>query len=210
MGATDKPADTSLHDARCCCGCLKLNVAAYLIAVVEILFILYHLSFAIWGYGQASGDHEFSLILGIFCMGLALVAVVLMLIGIRRSSAYFLIPHLLMQFATVVSWTLMAGYLILLMVGGTSIKTNSVMYEDSEKGQLGLANVDKQESVKLQLAMPELNYLFVVLLGITVFLIGIQIWFFSIIRRCFVLLRRKAVDKPESPAVARLPNDHRV
>lgn len=30
-------------------------------------------------------------------MGLALVAVLLMLIGIRRLSAYFLIPHLLMQ-----------------------------------------------------------------------------------------------------------------
>lgn len=48
MGAADdknKPADTSFHDARCCCGCMKLNVAAYLIALIEFVFILYNVSF---------------------------------------------------------------------------------------------------------------------------------------------------------------------
>jgi hypothetical protein len=185
----EEPA-LNLDSSRCCCGVVKIRTAAYLIALFEILFVLYHLFLAFWNYGKVGDEYVFSFVLGIFCMFLALVAIVLMLVGIRKSSAYFLVPHLLMQFATIVSWTLLAGYLIVLMVGGTSIKINGVIYEDSEKGRTGLASVDRRDPIVAQLVVPSLNIIFVLILGLTVLCIAIQIWFFTLIRRCFSLLSR--------------------
>jgi len=150
---------------------------------------VYHLFLAVWNYDKTGDDYAFSFILGVFCMGLALVAVVLMIIGIRKSSPYFLVPHLLMQFATIVSWTLLAGYLILLMVGGTLVKFNATISEDSEKGRLGLTNIDRQDPIKAQVSAKGLNLLLVVLLGFTVILVALQVWFFDIIRRCFLRFR---------------------
>jgi len=213
VDADKHPEDTppELSTDRCCCGSVRISTAAYLIAFVELIIIFYHLFLALWTHDKTAEDYAFSFILGIFCLTLALVAVILMIIGIRRKSAYFLVPHLLMQFATIVSWTLLAGYLILLMIGGTSIKANVVVYEDSDKGRIGLINIDRRDPIKTQVYMRGLNLLMVALLGLTVFIIGLQIWFFAIIRRCFALLRRKAIDKPSCAInLASLQNDHRV
>jgi hypothetical protein len=112
----------------------------------------------------------------------------------------------------------MAVYLILLMVGGTSIKVNSVIYEDSTKGRLGksflissnlsslgLANIDSRESINSQVQVHGLNIVLTVLLAMTVCGVALQIFFFTIIQKCFTLLRQKAV-KPNGADV----NNHRV
>lgn len=112
----------------------------------------------------------------------------------------------------------MAVYLIFLMVGGTSIKVNSVIYEDSTEGRLGkfdprlskqrllgLASIDSRDPINSQVQLHGLNIFLTVLLVLTVCGVAIQIFFFTIIKKCFTLLRQKAI-KPISVE----SNNHRV
>ncbi|KAI6241228.1 hypothetical protein M3Y99_00346700 [Aphelenchoides fujianensis] len=177
---------------RCCCGLISLRMGALVIAGLEFLFLLYNFGIALWNYNKSGDDYAFSFVLGIFCMALALIAIVLLVVGIRKSSAYFLIPHLLMQFAMIVACTLVAGYLVLLMIGGTSIKINAVVYEDSPRGRAGLASINSRDPLRSTIPFRALNLILVLLLGLTVGFIGLQIWFFKLIANFFSVLRSQS------------------
>ncbi|KAI6178471.1 hypothetical protein M3Y98_00504300 [Aphelenchoides besseyi] len=186
---TEKAVETKRDISdRCCCG-VRVRIAAYWIAAIELVILAYNFGLAVWNFNKSSDDYYFSFVLGIFCMTLSFIAIVLLLIGIRKLSAYFLIPHMLMQFAMIVAWTLVAGYIVLLMIGGTSIKLNAVIYEDTPRGRLGLSSVDKYDPIRANVQFRGLNVILVVLLGLTVSIVAIQIWFFSIIAQYFSVLR---------------------
>ncbi|KAH7668123.1 Protein C05E11.3 a [Aphelenchoides avenae] len=189
-GASEPGAD------HCCCRLLHVKTAALLIALLELLGILYQTFSASWSYAKTGDQHAFAFSLTLFSFALAFVAVVLLIVGIKKRSPYFLIPHILMQFAIIVSSTLLSLYITLLLIGGTSVKVDAIFYEDSPRGEFGLAQSFRHEPIRATAVVGAMNTLLLTLLLMSLVVIAFQVWFFVVVRRCYQHLQRLSLEKP--------------
>ncbi|CAD5206717.1 unnamed protein product [Bursaphelenchus okinawaensis] len=191
--ASDERSDVPAE--RCCLGLMHVKTGACLIAIFEIVIILYHVTVAICKYDKVDEDYSFAFTLAIFSLSLAVIAIILLLIGIKRHSPFFLIPHLLMQFTVIASWAFLVGYVTLLLVGGTSVRLDVVVYEDSKKGEMGLQKLHKYPPLKSTVDSKSLNLFLVTLLIVMALAIFFQTWCFRVVLRCFTVLRKYSVEK---------------
>ncbi|KAI1711730.1 hypothetical protein Ddc_12822 [Ditylenchus destructor] len=183
-------------NAKCCCGLLRIQIGAMLVAVFELAFFLYQIFATTMAYDKTGDEYALAFTLTLFSFVLAMVAVVLLLIGVHRRSPYFLVPHLLMQFAILCSTFLLAIYLILLIIGGTSVKLDAIFYEDSPRGELGLAQSSQLPPIRATIVAKGLNTILILLLFITTVSFAVQFWFFVVVRRCYQLYRQGILEKP--------------
>uniref|UniRef100_A0A915DP65 MARVEL domain-containing protein n=1 Tax=Ditylenchus dipsaci TaxID=166011 RepID=A0A915DP65_9BILA len=163
---------------RSCCGLIGLQTATILIALFELIFFLYQIFSTSMSYDKTGDEYALAFALTLFSFVLCIVAVTLLLVGLKKRSPYFLVPHLLMQFAILSSTFLLAIYFTLLLVGGTSIKVDAIFYEDSPRGELGLAQSSRLPPVKAEIIAHGLNTLLIALLVLTVIFFLFQLWLF--------------------------------
>lgn len=182
----------------CCCGLIRFQTAALLIAIGELAFFVYQIFAASASYDKTGDEYAFAFTLALFSLALAVIAVVLLLVGLRKNSPYFLVPHLLMQVAIVSSSLLLVLYMAVLLVGGTSVKIDTMFYEDSPRGELGLSQLNRYPPVRTNVLVRGLNSLFLALLFSAVVFLAVQIWFFTIVGQCYQLLRSLAWQKSQS------------
>uniref|UniRef100_A0A914D7N8 Uncharacterized protein n=1 Tax=Acrobeloides nanus TaxID=290746 RepID=A0A914D7N8_9BILA len=72
----------SLVDDKCCCGLIHIRIAAIIIAILELVFIIYQMTSTIWLYDKIDDEYAFAFTLTLFSFMLALVAVGLMVVGV--------------------------------------------------------------------------------------------------------------------------------
>uniref|UniRef100_A0A1I7RY10 MARVEL domain-containing protein n=1 Tax=Bursaphelenchus xylophilus TaxID=6326 RepID=A0A1I7RY10_BURXY len=191
--ASDDQSNIPLE--RCCFSLMHVKTAACLIAIFEVVVILYHVTVAFFKFDKVGDDYSFAFTLSIFSLSLATLAIILLLIGIKRWSAFFLIPHLLMQFTVIASWTFLVGYVMFLLIGGTSVRFDLVIYEDSKKGEQGLQKLSKYNTFKSTTDYRSLNLFLVSLLAVMTLAILAQSWCFRVVLRCFSVLRKYSLEK---------------
>uniref|UniRef100_A0A7E4VEW9 MARVEL domain-containing protein n=1 Tax=Panagrellus redivivus TaxID=6233 RepID=A0A7E4VEW9_PANRE len=109
--------DESSDNYRCLCSCFHIKTGGFIVAGVELFLILFFFLNALLimlqqknGYeydkGEKSSDYVFVafLITTIGC-AIALLSALLMLIGLARNTASFLVPHLFVQGIAIVCFT---------------------------------------------------------------------------------------------------------
>jgi hypothetical protein len=196
---------------RCCCRLFHVRTAAVLIALFELVCIIYQSFSVSWSYAKTGDEHAFSFSITLFSFALAFIAVVLLIVGVKKGSPYFLVPHLLMQFAIIVSTALLSVYLALLLIGGTSIKVDAILYEDSPRGELGLAQSTRYEALRATTLLNGLNAVLISLLITSLFFFAFQVWFFVVVNKCYGYLQRISLEKPSqngTPPASVQDNNH--
>ena len=198
LGPMTMNSGTKLNppESNCCFGLIHLQAGAILIALLELVFFIYQIFICSKSYDKTGDEYAFAFILTLFSFALAIVAVILLLFGVPRKSPYFLVPHLLMQFAIICSTFLLTIYLILLWIGGTSVQVDLVFYEDSPRGELGLTQINRYLPIRQDVILTDLNFLLIGLIVLTTIFLFIQIIFLWVVKRCYNLLRYLSMEKP--------------
>jgi hypothetical protein len=122
---------------RCLCDLLHVRQGALIVAGFELIFILYEIATTVWFFDKHDDYYILAISLILSSFALALIAVVLLILGVQKRNHHLIVPHLIMQCAIILASFLFCGYLTLLLLGGTSVEVETIFYEDSPRGELG-------------------------------------------------------------------------
>jgi hypothetical protein len=101
--------DESSDSYRCFCSCFHVKTGAFCIAGIELFLLLFYFLNSLLimlqqkdGYGQETGffssDYVYvAFLITSIASGIALTTILLMIVGITRNTAAFLVPHLFVQ-----------------------------------------------------------------------------------------------------------------
>uniref|UniRef100_A0A7E4VVZ8 MARVEL domain-containing protein n=1 Tax=Panagrellus redivivus TaxID=6233 RepID=A0A7E4VVZ8_PANRE len=188
--------DKSSVSERCLCGLMHVKRAAFIIGFIELLFIVYQIVSTLWFFDKNEESYVFAVTLILTSFVLALIAVVLLAIGLYKSTPFLLVPHLLMQCAICVASAFLCGYLIILLIGGTSVEVETIFYEDSPRGELGMTLSSHYPPVELSVIARGLRSVLFALLLITVGFLACQLWFLYVVNQCYNYLHQRSLEKP--------------
>jgi hypothetical protein len=79
------------------------------------------------------------------------------------------------QFAMLTSTFLLGIYVVMLLVGGTSVKVEAIFYEDSARGELGLTQASRLSPLKTSVTTHELNTMLISTLLATIIFLLLQV-----------------------------------
>ena len=81
----------------CLCNLLHVRTGAFVVAVVELIYVIYQIITTAWFFDSNNEHYLLAVFLILVCFILAFIAVVLLIVGIKRENPYLVVPHLLMQ-----------------------------------------------------------------------------------------------------------------
>ncbi|MCP9260368.1 hypothetical protein DINM_003727 [Dirofilaria immitis] len=128
---------------RCCYSLLHVTTATMLIGCVEICYFSYEIFSTIYHFIQTGEQYFLSLSMSLFGILLALIASVLLFVAVKTSTPYLLVPHLLMQAATVCILSLICLFCLFALLAGTSLDFRIINVEDSIIGDLAFSMTSK-------------------------------------------------------------------
>ncbi|VDK27250.1 unnamed protein product [Gongylonema pulchrum] len=193
--ARSTPAKTSQR--RCCCNSLHVVTATLLIGCLELCYFAYEVFSTIYHFMRTGEQYILSLSVSLFCVLLALVAVLLLFAAVKTSTAYLLVPHLLMQAAAVCILSLMCFFCIFSATAGTSLDFRIVSVEDSPAGDLALSMVDDSSIYELTHISKTLTLFLIIVFIILLLFTSIEVWMFITVLGCFFHLQEKAILKAQ-------------
>uniref|UniRef100_A0AC35TPG7 Innexin n=1 Tax=Rhabditophanes sp. KR3021 TaxID=114890 RepID=A0AC35TPG7_9BILA len=177
--------DESNDHYRCMCGCLHVKTGAFFILAVEVFIILIFLTNSSLVYIQqntpnpnenSTAEYVFaSFTTSMVAFGVAIIVLFLAFIGIAKSIAGLLIPHIVVQSISLIC------FLALLICGVVAICTDSALFYRL----LHAAPFDdhpKNNSVAL--SSDTLARIYTTLAGYLI-AFGLQIWFIIVINNCY-------------------------
>ncbi|CAG9536066.1 unnamed protein product [Cercopithifilaria johnstoni] len=181
---------------RCCCSLLHVTTATLLIACLELCYFSYEIFSTIYHLVQTGEQYLLSLSISLFGILLALIASILLFIGIKTSTPYLLVPHLLMQAAAICMLSLVCLFCIFALMAGTSLDFRIVNMEDNTAGDLTLSMTGKSTHELIYVSQTfalilSFSCIFLLLLGL------VQVWMIIIVFRCFSHLQEKAILKTQ-------------
>lgn len=156
---------------KCCCNRIHVKKGAIAVGVVESICCLLTVIIVGLGYGGNQSDNKryAMFVQGLVGSSLLLLVVNFMFGGIQKKSAYFLIPHLVLQILIIIWSIIMTIAMIIFLCNKVSENENV-----TTRAKVGFS------------------------IGIClVFLVAvIEIWFFVVVLKCFRYLRDLTVGKP--------------
>uniref|UniRef100_A0A8R1XT90 Uncharacterized protein n=1 Tax=Onchocerca volvulus TaxID=6282 RepID=A0A8R1XT90_ONCVO len=182
---------------RCCCNLLHVTTATLLIGCVEICYFSYEIFSTIYYFVKTS-EQYLSLSMLLFGLLFALIASILLFVAIKTSIPYLLIPHLLMQIATLCILSLICLFCLFTVIVGTSLDFRIVnMADNSTVDDLAL-NMTSSKSTYELTYVSKVFASFLFFLCIFLLLLDlIQVWMLIIVFRCFFHLQKKAILKTQ-------------
>uniref|UniRef100_A0AC35GDJ7 Uncharacterized protein n=1 Tax=Panagrolaimus sp. PS1159 TaxID=55785 RepID=A0AC35GDJ7_9BILA len=180
---------------RCLCDLLHVRHGALIVAGFELIFILYEIATTIWFFDKNDDYYILAVSLILFSFALALIAVVLLIFGVQKQNHLLIVPHLIMQCAIILASFLFTGYLTLLLIGGTSVEVETIFYEDSGRGEIGLSQSSRYAPIELSILTRGLRNMLLLFILFTIAFLAFQIWFFFVVRKCYRYLYRFNIEK---------------
>ncbi|KAM3720706.1 Levansucrase [Dirofilaria immitis] len=181
---------------RCCYSLLHVTTATMLIGCVEICYFSYEIFSTIYHFIQTGEQYFLSLSMSLFGILLALIASVLLFVAVKTSTPYLLVPHLLMQAATVCILSLICLFCLFALLAGTSLDFRIINVEDSIIGDLAFSMTSKSTYEHTYIS----ETLIMILSFICIFLLllsSVQVWMLIIVFGCFFHLQEKAISKTQ-------------
>uniref|UniRef100_A0A915Q3R8 Uncharacterized protein n=1 Tax=Setaria digitata TaxID=48799 RepID=A0A915Q3R8_9BILA len=181
---------------RCCCNIMDVTTATLLIGCLELCYFSYEIFSTIYHFIQTGEQYLLSLSISLFGIFLALIASILLLVAIKTSTPYLLVPHLLMQAAAICVLTLVCLFCLFAVIVGTSLDFRVVNVEENDDDSLTSSIVGKPvyELTYISKALKLiLSFTCVLLISLT----SIQVWMLIIVFRCFFHLQEKTILKSQ-------------
>ncbi|VDK18874.1 unnamed protein product [Anisakis simplex] len=122
LPSSSNEADDPKNQYRCCCSTFHVSTASIVIAIVELFYLGYEIFSSFYLFNRTGDQYILSFSLSLFATFLAIVAVILLILAIKTSTPYLLVPHLLMQVAVTIVLFLMCLFCLFAVFVGTSIE----------------------------------------------------------------------------------------
>lgn len=151
---------------KCCCGCMHVRNGAILLAIVELVFSVLGVLAALAGGGGRNRMGTSSVSFA-NCV-VTIVVSSSMLFGLKKTRRYFLVPHVIVQFFSII------GFFV-----GAIFFAISAMGSGSSHNGFGRSSDE----------YPALVYGIAAILCLII--VALECWFFSVVWRAFRYLRDK-------------------
>ncbi|KJH45409.1 hypothetical protein DICVIV_08533 [Dictyocaulus viviparus] len=186
-----------------CCGMLHVRTLAFIIAIFEIMFLIYQSIVATFFVFSTTSSHHLSAIVYSLAVIIACVAVALLLLGILFHIPVLLIPHLLMQVLftlTLIGMALCAAYALFV---GTSIQVRFTISGD--RREQFVEDVVSTSKIKLSVVSNFLTGVLVsFIIGYLVSALAI-IWCFNVMMDCYRWLGLHSTKKSRTDEQKEVP-----
>uniref|UniRef100_A0A0M3IFM9 Lysosomal-associated transmembrane protein 5 n=1 Tax=Ascaris lumbricoides TaxID=6252 RepID=A0A0M3IFM9_ASCLU len=197
-------AEASVADAeelklryRCCCKSLHVRTASLIIAVFELFYLLYEIFSSFYLLSRTGDQYILSFSLSLFATFLAIVAVTLLLLAIKTTTPYLLIPHLLMQVTVIFVLFAMCLFCIFAAFAGTSIDLTIINIERTPLGEEALGQIIA-EPYEYRSVSDALFILLIFASALTFFLVLFEVLMFKVVLAYYHYLQEKAYLKMQT------------
>ncbi|CAJ0953766.1 unnamed protein product, partial [Mesorhabditis belari] len=185
--------DESSDEYRCLCNCFHIKTGTYIIAVVHMLMILFFFVHTLLvyfehdsRYYQAAKIKE-KYVFGSFLaetigLGIAFLAVLLLLLAVSKNIAPLLIPHIVVQVLAIIC------FLLVLISGIIAVCTDTALFYRLMNAA-PFREHPNQSTVRLDTTTTVRMYSMMVIYAVSLIL---EVWFIVIIYNCYRYLQERS------------------